>query len=117
MRSIPISLPGSWKDLGRYYAETHWEYNGTPQQLLTAAKVRDLPARSLIPLHTGMGLSLARRLLASLTPQSPDIAIDTLLRRVYRALSAELQGRLYGSSIGSPRAGHAPALPPDSPHY
>jgi len=72
--------PWVMEGLGRYYAERHWEYNGTPQQLLTAAKVRDLPARSLIPLHTGMGLSLARRLLASLTPQSPDIAIDTLLR-------------------------------------
>lgn len=76
----PYLAPWVMEGLGRYYAETHWEYNGTPQQLLTAAKVRDLPARSLIPLHTGMGLSLARRLLASLTPESPDIAIDTLLR-------------------------------------
>ena len=67
--------------LGRYYAETYWESQGTPQHLLTADQVRALPVRSLIPLHTGMGLSLADRLLATLKPQSSDAAIDTVLQQ------------------------------------
>jgi hypothetical protein len=67
--------------LGRYYAETHWESQGTPQHLLTADHVRTLPLRSLIPLHTGMGISLADHLLATLKPQSPASAVDTTLRQ------------------------------------
>ncbi len=67
--------------LGWYYAETYWEYKGTPQHLLTTDQVCALSSRSLIPLHTGMGLSLAHRLLAPLKPQSPDVEIDTALRQ------------------------------------
>jgi hypothetical protein len=67
--------------LGRYYTEAYWEYKGVPQNLLTADQVRALPPRSLIPLHTGMGLSLADRLLTALKPHSSDADIDALLRQ------------------------------------
>jgi hypothetical protein len=74
---------GVWaiEGLGRYYAEACWEYNGVPQNLLTADQVQALPPRSLIPLHTGMGLSLADRLLAALKPRSADADIDAVLRQ------------------------------------
>jgi hypothetical protein len=77
----PYLAVWAWEGLGRYYAETHWESQGTPQRLLTADHVRTLPLRSLIPLHTGMGISLADHLLATLTPQSPASEIDTTLRQ------------------------------------
>jgi hypothetical protein len=77
----PYLAAWAMEGLGWHYAETYWEYHGTPQHLLTANQVRALPARSLIPLHTGMGLSLADRLLASLTPHSPDADVDTVLRQ------------------------------------
>jgi hypothetical protein len=77
----PYLAVWAMEGLGRYYAETYWEYKGTPQHLLTADQVRALPSWSLIPLHTGMGLSLADRLLATLTPQSSDAEIDTVLRQ------------------------------------
>jgi hypothetical protein len=77
----PYLAVWAWEGLGRYYTETHWEYRGTPQHLLTADHVRSLPLRSLIPLHTGMGLSLADRLLATLKPQSSADEIDTMLRQ------------------------------------
>jgi hypothetical protein len=67
--------------LGWYYTETSWTYTGTPQHLLTADHVWALPPRSLIPLHTGMGLSLADRLFATLTPQSPAADINTVLQQ------------------------------------
>jgi hypothetical protein len=67
--------------LGRYYAEACWEHAGAPQHLLTADQVRALPSRSLIPLHTGLGLSLASRLLATLRPRSPESDIDTVLQQ------------------------------------
>jgi hypothetical protein len=77
----PYLAVWAWEGLGRYYAETHWEYEGTPRHLLTADHVRALPLRSLIPLHTGMGLSLADRLLATLEPQSSAGEVDTILRQ------------------------------------
>jgi hypothetical protein len=50
--------------IGHYYAETVWESSGAPRGLLTEVVTRDLPAKSLVALHAGMGLSLAHRLLA-----------------------------------------------------
>jgi hypothetical protein len=75
--------PAVWamEGLGRYYTEMHWAHQGMPQYLLTADQVRALPLKSLIPLHMGMGLSLADHLLATLKPQSPDAEIDTVLRQ------------------------------------
>ncbi len=50
--------------IGHYYAETVWESRGEPHGLLTEVAARDLPAKSLVALHAGMGLSLANRVLA-----------------------------------------------------
>jgi hypothetical protein len=77
----PYLAVWAMEGLGWYYAETCWEYKGTPRHLLTTDQVCALPARSLIPLHTGMGLSLADRLLATLKPHSPDADIDAILRQ------------------------------------
>jgi hypothetical protein len=77
----PYLAVWAMEGLGRHYAETYWEYQGPPQHLLTADHGRVLPPWSLIPLHTGMGLSLADRLLATLKPQSSDAEIDTVLRQ------------------------------------
>jgi hypothetical protein len=67
--------------LGRYYTEMCWTHKGAPQHLLTADQVSALSARSLIPLHTGMGLSLAGRLLATVKPQCPDATINHVLQQ------------------------------------
>jgi hypothetical protein len=77
----PYRAVWALEGLGRYYAEAYWEHQGTPQRLLTNDQAGALPAASLMPLHTGMGLSLADRLLAALTPHSPAAEIDTVLRR------------------------------------
>jgi hypothetical protein len=77
----PYRAVWAMEGLGRYYAEMHWEHRGTPQHLLTADQVRALPASSLIPLHTGMGLSLADRLLATLRPRSSEADIDSVLQQ------------------------------------
>ncbi|HEY7495863.1 MAG TPA: hypothetical protein VIH59_32760 [Candidatus Tectomicrobia bacterium] len=77
----PYLAVWAMEGLGRYYAETCWEHAGTPQHLLSTDQVRALPPRSLIPLHTGLGLSLAGRLLAILRPQSPESDLDTVLQQ------------------------------------
>jgi hypothetical protein len=77
----PYRAVWALEGLGRYYAEMCWKYQGTPRHLLTADQVSALPARSLIPLHTGMGLSLADRLLATATAPHPDDALDAVLQQ------------------------------------
>jgi hypothetical protein len=76
----PYLAVWAMEGLGRHYAEAYWEYQGTPRHLLADDQGRALPAASLIPLHTGMGLSLADRLLSPLKPHSPEAEIDTALR-------------------------------------
>ena len=55
----PYRAVWALEGLGRYYAETCWTHKGTPQHLLTADQVSAVSAHSLVPLHAGMGLSLA----------------------------------------------------------
>jgi hypothetical protein len=50
--------------IGHYYAETAWESGAASSGLLTRLNERDVPRKSLVALHAGMGLSLANRLLA-----------------------------------------------------
>lgn len=66
--------------LGRYYAQRAWR-RGTPQHLLTADQVSALPVSSLLPLHTGMGLSFAEHLLATLELPPADTTIDRVLQQ------------------------------------
>ncbi len=48
--------------LGFAFAEAAWDAD-VPQDLLRQEALEKLPSESLIPLHTGMGLSLARRVI------------------------------------------------------
>jgi hypothetical protein len=77
----PYLAVWAMEGLGRYYAETSWAYQGAPRHLLTADRVRALPASSLIPLHTGMGLSLADHLLGHLKAWSSDADLDSVLQQ------------------------------------
>lgn len=60
----PFTAVWAIEGIGHYYAETVWESRGAPHGLLREVAARDLPAKSLVALHAGMGLSLANRLLA-----------------------------------------------------
>ncbi len=65
--------------LGFAFAEAAWD-RGEPRHLLRRPALLDLPACSLIPLHTGIGLSLARRLLPDLESSDPAIVAAGLER-------------------------------------
>jgi hypothetical protein len=65
--------------IGHYYAERHWEHFGAPSGLLTDQYAGALRGGCLIPLHAGMGLSLAHRVLTGIPPHSGD-------REIRRAL-------------------------------
>ncbi len=69
--------------LGFAYAEAAWR-SGEPRELLRRPATDALPAGSLIPLHTGMGLSLARRALPEVEAPASDTAVAAALERFDR---------------------------------
>ncbi len=83
-RSDPYLTLWLTEGLGFAFAETAWD-SGEPRDLLRRPALDELPAASLIPLHTGMGLSLARRLLPDLDPSDPSADVAAALDR-YRRL-------------------------------
>jgi hypothetical protein len=70
--------------LGHYSAETVWQRGQIPHHLLTGEKTRGLPAKSLVPLHAGMGLSLANQLLKPINPHTPAAGVRDVLGRFVR---------------------------------
>jgi hypothetical protein len=80
----PFTAVWVLEGIGHYYCETAWESSGTPRGLLTGAIARELPPKSLVPLHAGMGLSLANRLLARVEracPRCPTSSLSDVLQQ------------------------------------
>jgi hypothetical protein len=67
--------------LGHYYGDTVWERHETPQHLLTDERVSALPAKSLLMLHAGIGLSFAKHLLQTVYPEAPTSDIRDVLQQ------------------------------------
>ncbi|MEM7587214.1 MAG: hypothetical protein AAF560_27740 [Acidobacteriota bacterium] len=73
---------GLWltEGLGFAFAEAAWEA-GEPSRLLRQEKLDDLPSESLIPLHTGMGLALSRRVATYLPTGDLDQELERFAAR------------------------------------
>jgi len=64
--------------VGHYYAERCWEGGRTLKGLLRSDNTEALPLENLIPLHAGMGLSFACRLLGNV-PRCPSCSLRKTL--------------------------------------
>ena len=110
--------------IGHDQAEAAWARTDSPQALLSGPETGDLPETSLVPLHSGMGLSLANRCLADVradraeeTPAALDRfqrlcesnarpgyfgaayeAIGLVVRNVYPALLDAADSALFGQT-------------------
>jgi hypothetical protein len=65
----PYHAVWSVEGVGHYYANTRRIPGRSPDRLLQDERAKRLPTASLIPLHTGMGLSLAQSVLDSISKQ------------------------------------------------
>lgn len=65
----PFHSVWAMEGVGHYYTESVWMRKDVPCHLLSSEVVATLPKRSLIPLHAGMGLSLASHVLATIRPE------------------------------------------------
>jgi hypothetical protein len=76
--------PALWglEGLGKYYTDTFWQRDETPDQILSLNNVGNLPSSSLPMLHAGTGLSLASHIFAPLQNDPHDVpAIEAALRQ------------------------------------
>lgn len=60
--------------IGHYYSDWHFSRERLPEQLLSAVDIQDFPASNLVPLHAGLGLSLAESLLAATEKNKMDVS-------------------------------------------
>jgi len=67
--------------LGHYYTEMCWDRTGAPKDLLRNANTDVLPSTSLVPLHAGMGLSLANRLLQTIGMPGSESEIRNVIEK------------------------------------
>ena len=87
--------------LGHYYAERFWEQTGTARNLLTGDGASAVPEKSLAPLHAGMGLSFANRLLEQITPQSHPGYIQEVLRQFVMLCDTNSRNGYQGAAYES----------------
>jgi hypothetical protein len=76
----PYSAVWVMEGLGHDYAETFWVRRAKPHGMFSTRKTAGLPANSLVPLHSGMGLSLAEHVLEEVTPKNSSSEIQRQLR-------------------------------------
>jgi len=66
----PFAALWAVEGVGHYYTDTYWSDKGIPQGLFFEAG-SEIPQKSLLMLHAGMGLAFADRLLDTLLPDAP----------------------------------------------
>lgn len=76
--------PALWgvEGLGYWYGNTFWERHETPHHILRQERAGDLPAKSLLMLHAGMGLSFAQHYMRMVNHLSPTADIGQVLQQI-----------------------------------
>lgn len=86
--------------VGHYYADAYWDRSGESHGLLLPEAV-DVPEKSLLMLHAGIGLSFAHRLLNSVTSESSASEIRTVVEQIVRLCRDNSREGYLGPAIES----------------
>jgi hypothetical protein len=83
--------------LGHYYSDWHFSRGSLPAQLLSAADTQDFPSRCLVPLHAGLGLSLAESLLAATEKKHMEVstAVNRMSEFCEKNVHKSFQGEVF----------------------
>lgn len=88
--------------LGHDDAERAWPVRGPrPRALLTGERATELPAKSLLMLHAGLGLAFAQRLLAELPPDAPAERVRGTVAEVLELCRSNSRPGLEGAALES----------------
>ena len=76
--------PALWavEGLGDWYGDMFWKRNETPHQILSPARAGALPDKSLLMLHAGVGLSIAKHFLRTVNHTSPHADIRRVVEQI-----------------------------------
>lgn len=86
--------------LGQYYTTTYWKLKGLPDKLLWEENA-PVPEKSLLMLHAGLGLSIANRLLTTVSSASPTRKIRDVLLRIIQLCKNNSREGYLGAAIES----------------
>jgi hypothetical protein len=82
----PYAALWGLEGLGKYYADTFWQRDEMPDQILSRKTVGDLPSGSLPMLHAGAGLSFASHVFDPLHNDPKDVSAIAAALRQFLAL-------------------------------
>jgi hypothetical protein len=95
--------PTLWavEGLGDWYGNTFWQRNEIPHSILTDERVSDLPAKSLLMLHAGIGLSFAKHYLQTVNHLSSISEICQVLTEIIRLCRENSRPGYEGAALES----------------
>jgi hypothetical protein len=95
----PFKALWAVEGVGHYYADRTWNLHGSPQALLSGES--NLPTKSLLMLHAGIGLAFADRIVGSLHLQSSANEIRAGLQRFHALCERNSMPGYRGAALES----------------
>lgn len=96
-------FPALWavEGLGHEYGASFWRQEIVPEGILTEEALADLPDKSLLMLHAGIGLSFAQHLLQDLSSSTPSAEIQRVVARIIELCHANSRSGYVGAALES----------------
>lgn len=96
----PFEALWAVEGLGHYYADIYWELKGVPQGLLVEEQA-NVPEKSLLMLHAGIGLAFADRLLGSLTSETSAGQVRSAVEYFLKLCKSNCRKGYLGAAVES----------------
>jgi hypothetical protein len=87
--------------LGEEYGKRNWQTTLAPRGLLSRGQGLELPEKSLLMMHAGLGIAFARRIIGALTPYSPVSQIVAALQAFLEIVEANVRPGYEGPALES----------------
>lgn len=97
----PYAALWAVEGLGHDYADSVRERGGELEGLLQGERIADLPSRSLLMLHAGIGLSFAQRLMEHMNAKTPEADLHAALAEFIRLCEVNSEPGYTGAALES----------------
>jgi hypothetical protein len=97
------NYPALWavEGLGHFYGDTFWKRNEVPHGIMLEEHTGDIPAKSLLMLHAGIGMSFAQHLFKGINHLSPPSKIRRMLQQFIELCKENSRPGYAGAAIES----------------
>lgn len=97
----PYAALWAVEGLGHDYADSIRERGGELKGILQGERIAGIPAKSLLMLHAGIGLSFAQRPMESLTAKTPEVELHAFLDEFIRLCEVNSEPGYTGAALES----------------